>query len=186
MSTTTLPTHLGGYQHLEPDVIPKSDDILVRNGMPFAFFSQILADVPETVGETEETRQCRVYRLMPVAKQSDSHERDVAQVVAQAGGCGASLPSSAAERKRIPIATGVLDYFPLAIAEIAKVSLAGNNQHNPGSPLHWDRSKSGDESDALMRHFLERGKRDTDGQLHSAKLCWRACALLQKELEGMK
>jgi hypothetical protein len=60
----------------------------------------------------------------------------------------------------------------------------GNDQHNPGSALHWDRSKSGDESDALMRHFLERGTIDTDGVRHSAKVAWRAMALLQKEIEN--
>lgn len=93
------------------------------------------------------------------------------------------LPTDAAARKRIPIASGFCDYFPRAMAAVAEVSRAGNEQHNPGSPLHWDRSKSGDESDALMRHFLERGTLDTDGLRHSAKLAWRAMALLEKELE---
>lgn len=35
-----------------------------------------------------------------------------------------------------------------------------------------------------MRHFVERGTLDTDGIRHSAKLAWRAMALLQKEIEG--
>lgn len=97
-----------------------------------------------------------------------------------------SLPWSAAERKRIPVTTGFLDYFPAAIAEVAKLSLAGNDQHNPGTPLHWDKSKSTDEADALLRHLMERGTFDTDGQRHSAKVAWRAMALLQRELEGEK
>lgn len=94
------------------------------------------------------------------------------------------LPWSAAERKRIPVTTGFLDYFPAAIAEVAKLSLAGNDQHNPGTPLHWDKSKSTDEADALLRHLMERGTFDTDGQRHSAKVAWRAMALLQRELEA--
>jgi hypothetical protein len=94
------------------------------------------------------------------------------------------LPTDSRERKGLPIATGVIDYFPDALAEIALVSRTGNDQHNPGAPLHWDRSKSGDESDALIRHFLERGEFDTDGMRHSAKVAWRALALLQKELEA--
>ena len=94
------------------------------------------------------------------------------------------ISKAAKARKNTPVATGVIDYFPDALAEIAKVSYAGNEQHNPGSELHWDRSKSGDESDALMRHFLERGTLDTDGQRHSAKVAWRALALLQKEIEN--
>lgn len=94
-----------------------------------------------------------------------------------------SLPTDAKGRKSYPIGTGVIDYFPDALAEVAHVSFIGNEQHNPGSPLHWDRSKSQDEADALMRHFVERGKIDSDGTRHSAKLAWRALALLQKELE---
>ena len=96
------------------------------------------------------------------------------------------LPTDAKARKAIPIASGVLDYFPDAIAAIAECSRAGNEQHNPGKPLHWDRSKSGDESDALMRHFMERGKIDTDGIRHSTKTAWRALALLQKEIEAAR
>ena len=95
-----------------------------------------------------------------------------------------TLPKSAADRKTHPIASGVLDYFPDAIAAIAHVSYKGNEQHNPGKPLHWDRSKSGDEADALMRHFVERGTLDTDGMRHSAKVAWRALAMLQKEIEA--
>jgi len=95
-----------------------------------------------------------------------------------------SLPTNAAERKALPIVTGVLDYFPDALLEVASVSKVGNDQHNPGEPLHWAREKSTDEADALVRHLLERGTRDTDGMLHSAKMAWRALALLQKELEA--
>ena len=95
-----------------------------------------------------------------------------------------SLNLSAEERKKRPIGTGVLDYFPDAISEVAYASYMGNEQHHPGTPLHWDRSKSGDEYDALQRHLIDRGKRDSDGVLHSAKAAWRALALLQKELEA--
>lgn len=96
------------------------------------------------------------------------------------------LPTDAKERKDIPITTGVLDYFPLAIAEVAKLSKAGNDQHNPGQDLHWNKSKSTDHADCISRHLIDRGSFDTDGQRHSAKLAWRALALLQIELENEK
>lgn len=96
------------------------------------------------------------------------------------------LPTDAAARKNIPVATGFVSYFPKAMVAVAECSKKGNDQHNPGKPLFWDRSKSGDEADALMRHFLERGTIDTDGIRHSAKLAWRAMALLQKELEEVE
>ena len=93
------------------------------------------------------------------------------------------LPTDAQERKQIPIVSGVLDYFPLAIAEVAKCSWAGNQQHHPDKELHWDKTKSTDHADCIGRHLIDRGKFDTDGQRHSAKLAWRALALLQLELE---
>lgn len=93
------------------------------------------------------------------------------------------LPTNPKERKEYPVATGVIDYFPLALSEIAHVSYVGNQQHHADKPLHWDRSKSTDEADALMRHFIQRGTLDSDGIRHTAKMAWRALALLQKELE---
>ncbi len=95
------------------------------------------------------------------------------------------LPSDAQARKAIPLATGLLDYFPSALVAVAALSAKGNDQHNPGQPLHWDRAKSGDEADALMRHLMQRGTADTDGVLHAVKVAWRALAMAQKELEGM-
>ena len=94
------------------------------------------------------------------------------------------LPSEAADRKKIPLASGMLDYFTSALIEVAKVSQAGNDQHNPGQPMHWARGKSTDQADTLIRHFLERGSLDVDGMRHSAKMCWRALAILQLELEA--
>lgn len=93
------------------------------------------------------------------------------------------LPTDAQERKQIPIVSGVLDYFPLAIAEVAKCSWAGNQQHHPDKPLHWNKEKSFDHADCIGRHLIDRGKFDTDGSRHSAKLAWRALALLEIELE---
>ena len=95
-----------------------------------------------------------------------------------------TLPTAPQARKEIPLCTGVLDYFPSALCAVAECSRAGNEQHNPGAPLHWDRAKSQDEGDALMRHLLQRGTIDTDGIRHSTKVAWRALALLQKELEA--
>ena len=85
------------------------------------------------------------------------------------------LPSDSKERKAIPIYSGFITYFPDAIIAVTKVSYEGNEQHNPGTPLHWDRTKSTDELDAMMRHVL-------DGDW--AAVAWRAMANLQKEIEN--
>ena len=95
-----------------------------------------------------------------------------------------TLPGDGVARKKHPVASGVLDYFPDALIALSHVSWQGNEQHNPGQPLHWNRSKSGDEADTLIRHFLQRGTLDTDGLRHTAKVAWRALAMLQKELEA--
>lgn len=94
-----------------------------------------------------------------------------------------TLPDDPKARKTFPIASGFLDYFPDAICAIANLSYVGNEQHNPGQPLHWARSKSGDEADTAMRHFLQRGTRDKDNVRHTVKACWRMLAALQKEIE---
>lgn len=96
------------------------------------------------------------------------------------------LPTDPKARKAIPIYSGFIAYFPLAIAEVARLSQIGNDQHNPGTPLHWDRSKSGDELDALARHMVDHAAGvplDVDGVEHLTKVAWRAMANLQKFLE---
>tara|TARA_B100001175_G_scaffold233396_1_gene199838 strand:- start:252 stop:614 length:363 start_codon:yes stop_codon:yes gene_type:complete len=90
---------------------------------------------------------------------------------------------NAEERKERPVFTGVIKYFPDALMELATVSLAGNKQHHPDKPLHWDREKSTDDYDALARHLINAGEIDSDGIRHTAKVAWRALACLQKELE---
>jgi len=94
-----------------------------------------------------------------------------------------ALSTDPKQRKQTPIATGVLDYFPDALAAVAEVSRKGNDQHNPGEPLHWAKEKSTDHADCIVRHLIDRGKLDTDGGRHSAKSAWRALALLQIEIE---
>lgn len=97
-----------------------------------------------------------------------------------------TLPTDPKARKAIPIYSGFMCYFPDAIAAVAELSRIGNDQHNPGKPLHWDRSKSGDEMDALCRHMLDMAsgtEKDTDDVLHATKQAWRAMAHLQKTLE---
>jgi hypothetical protein len=85
------------------------------------------------------------------------------------------LPTDSAARKTYPVYSGFLKYFPDAMAMVSNHSYKGNQQHNPDSELHWDRSKSGDELDAMMRHIIE-------GEWES--VAWRAMANLQKEIEA--
>lgn len=89
------------------------------------------------------------------------------------------------ERKQMPIFTGVLKYFPRAIRYVSKISYQGNQQHHPDKPLHWDKTKSTDQLDALTRHLIDHvtDPIDDDGMLHLGKVAWRALAELETQLE---
>jgi hypothetical protein len=89
----------------------------------------------------------------------------------------------AKHRKDRPIFRGLLSYFPDACLEVAHVSKVGNEQHNPGQPMHWAYGKSMDHADCIGRHQLDYRRRDKDGVRHAAKVAWRALAQLQTLLE---
>lgn len=93
------------------------------------------------------------------------------------------LPESSEARKEIPIGTGLIDYFPNALAAIAFISKRGNDKHNPGEPLHWSRDKSNDHYDCAVRHLIDRGGCDSEGNRHTAMAAWRILALLEIEME---
>ena len=95
-----------------------------------------------------------------------------------------SPTDKAADRKATPVFSGVLKYFPNALKEVSKCSKAGNDQHHPDKPLHWDMDKSKDEYDALTRHLIDHtiNPIDDDGMLHLTKVAWRALAGLERYL----
>ena len=97
-----------------------------------------------------------------------------------------TLPTDSQARKAVPLARGCLDYFPDALASVARLSALANEKHNPGEPLYWSKAKSNDHADCLMRHLVDRGKPDLDmgGMSHTVAVAWRALALLQMEIEG--
>jgi hypothetical protein len=84
------------------------------------------------------------------------------------------LPEAADERKKYPMYRGLFLYFPRALAAVSRVSWEGSKQHHPDKPIHWDRSKSPDDLDAMLRHLAE-------GDL--VKVAWRALAALEKQEE---
>ena len=98
---------------------------------------------------------------------------------------GDKEPTKAEDRKATPVYSGVLKYFPNALKEVSKCSLAGQKQHNHGNELYWDKNKSTDNEDALVRHLIDHSSNplDDDGVLHLAKVAWRALASLEIYLE---
>lgn len=91
------------------------------------------------------------------------------------------LPTDSEERKEIPIFSGVLNYFPLAIAAVARISKRGNDKHNAGQPLHWARGKSMDHPDCIARHLIDLETVNAAGEYEdAAAMVWRALAQLQQ------
>ena len=100
-----------------------------------------------------------------------------------------SLPTDRDARNALPIWDGLMMYFPDVWAEVAKVSVLGNKQHNLGAKLFWNREVSTDHLNKVMRHCLDHGSGnvlDTDGTFHMAKAVWRACAELQLAIEAQR
>lgn len=90
-----------------------------------------------------------------------------------------SFGATSAQRKQANLLLA-LQYFHDALAEVGRVILAGQQQHGVTG---WDRSKSGDELEAMLRHTVDAGFIDNDGERHTAKAAFRVLAALQKELE---
>lgn len=102
---------------------------------------------------------------------------------------GQQEKSKAKERKDTPVYSGLIKYFPDALKEIARASKIGNDQHLPGQPLHWDRTKSSDDLDAMVRHLLDHASGevfDDCGTRHIVKCGWRILAHIQKTIDNEK
>ena len=84
------------------------------------------------------------------------------------------LPTDPTTRKQYPMFSGLIQYFPKACAAVSHQSWVGNQQHHPDKPLHWDRNKSPDHADCVIRHM-------TEGDW--VAVAWRAMANLEEQIE---
>jgi hypothetical protein len=97
------------------------------------------------------------------------------------------LSDDSKERKETPLYSGLLQYFPRALAAVARVSHKGNVKHNgAGTPIRWSREKSADHEDCVVRHMVTPYNVDTDGELHIAHAAWRALAACEIGLEQLE
>jgi hypothetical protein len=171
--------------------------------------------MPKQQSKTSRARSSKraaaaTHRISARSDFSDKHARAASRIVSDIqhmidlSGAGEDKPPAtpstwgmrlmgedSANRKRYPITTGFLDYFPDAVQAAAEVSFVGNEKHNPGEALHHSRGKSNDHADCIARHLMERGSfvdevigDKTYRIRHSAAMLWRAAALLQEELEA--
>lgn len=92
--------------------------------------------------------------------------------------------TTSAERKASPMFSGCLQYIPGALEMFARMSVWGNNKHNPGQPLHHARGKSADHGDCILRHQKDVGTIDPEsGMDHAVAEFWRSGIQLQELLE---
>lgn len=105
-----------------------------------------------------------------------------------------TLTTDSYERKKVPLASGLLSYFPAALAGVARTSYTGNLKHNGDVPLFHARGKSSDHPDCILRHLMDlqdilarikRCESPSPGDLYKVTeevscLAWRALALSQE------
>lgn len=143
--------------------------------------------------------ECRTFGPHPMLRDTlpsapcDAPETELEVIVSAPEPRRLTLPTDSEARKAVPIFSGVMRYFPAALAEVAKVSKAGNDKHNPGQPLHWARGKSMDHFDCVVRHMIDAADLDAlidrgcaaeayvlqEQISEQAALAWRALADLQ-------
>jgi hypothetical protein len=112
------------------------------------------------------------------------------------------IPEDDKARKMLPIWKFVTGYFPKAIREMTRVSVANNVRYNPErepADINWARGKSPDQTGSAVRHLLEAA---IDGKVFEftspevakatgitkvyvlAEAMWRIGAELEKTIEA--
>jgi hypothetical protein len=157
-----------------------------------------LLDTAAAAGNAERAQERGLYA--PLAWASDTRGKG-AEIVFRATSDTLKaplqpqgLPTDPLARKRTPLFSGLLKYFPRALVAVSQCSYASNEQHNPGQPLHWVEGKSTDHEDCLLRHLADDvlGVKFDEAKLpdgttvqvrHKTKVAWRALAALETELK---
>ena len=189
MIAQTLPLDLGGYQHLEPEVVVLVDDILVSDGKPVDFCQEWHG---ETVAEVEAGELCRVYRKYPCPRQGGDRpltqdERD-AQETAAHNAVARAQEAQVQEIVKQTLAPKAATYddgkpplacLPLkALREVALVQLYGHKKYgdffNYRKGMEVSRNAS-----CAMRHIADyMDGQDLDAESQRNHLAHAACRLL--------
>jgi hypothetical protein len=155
-----------------PDTVPPADDVVGWNDdVTMGTIGDAIAalDAVRPAGvKMEDMIACLALAFAPEPVSSRPEYTDPV------------LSTDSEERKQIPIFSGVMNYFPLALAAVARLSKTGNDKHNPGEPLGWARNKSLDHEDCIARHLIDVDTLNANGEYEDATaLAWRALAKLQ-------
>lgn len=163
---------------------PRSISYYMTRDLPAVLQSDFVAALPDwrrskgACLEIHVARECGipVYEYWPLGDGFSLDPIGEAAVEAVDPLAPPIFPEDADARKRVPIYSGLLAYFPNACAAVAAHSHLGNEQHNPGQPMHWAKEKSVGNGDQIVRHLMEG---------HYAAMAWRALELLERQIRKM-
>lgn len=98
---------------------------------------------------------------------------------------------TSAERKQMPAHRGCLRYFPEATMLVALLSARADLKHTPDadpsdpSRPQWNRGKSADHGDCIVRHQMDVGEMDKEmGLDYMVHVAWRGLAQLQEYVDA--
>lgn len=86
------------------------------------------------------------------------------------------FPKDDAERQKYAVGTFICEFFPHAIAELARFSYEMQQKHNPDAPMGWAKDKSVGDGNQIFRHQM-------DGEYR--EVAWRGLEQLERSLTKM-
>ena len=89
----------------------------------------------------------------------------------------AIFPKDDSERQKYAVGTFICEFFPHAIAELARFSYDMQQKHNPDAPMGWAKGKSVGDGNQIFRHQM-------DGEFR--EVAWRGLEQLERFLTKME
>jgi hypothetical protein len=110
----------------------------------------------------------------PEVSERMATEEDMVELVKDSA---AIFPDDDTERQKYAVGTFICEFFPHAIAELARFSYDMQQKHNPDAPMGWARDKSVGDGNQIFRHQM-------DGEFR--EVAWRGLEQLERFLMKME
>ena len=125
-------------------------------------------------------RSCKASAMERMATEEDLQKmeemfknRDFSSAKEEAA---AIFPEDDTERQKYAVGTFICEFFPHAIAELARFSYDMQQKHNPDAPMGWAEDKSIGDGNQIFRHQM-------DGEYR--EVAWRGLEQLERLLRKM-
>lgn len=130
-------------------------------------------DASQQTGE-ECTRKAKEFMASKPATEEDYEQLE--DIVNQSKPLGI-FPEDDEERQKYAVGTFICEFFPHAIAELARFSYEMQQKHNPDAPMGWAKDKSVGDGNQIFRHQM-------DGEFR--EVAWRGLEQLERFLTKME